>query len=112
MFQRAWEALRVGDLQSAARICRRMNRQFSRFAPGWYTSSIVAQQTRDRGKAFQLIERALQLEPDVAPFHVHKANCLADLERYSEAANLADALAGQECDDAGLLAAIDRKSVV
>jgi tetratricopeptide (TPR) repeat protein len=63
-------------MQGAVNACQAINRQYPQVASGWYASSIVALQLGGARHALDSIERALQIQPGVPEWALHRARCL------------------------------------
>lgn len=114
---RVWALMSDGDMRQSIAICRQLNTRFPEFAPGWHTASQLALKANDVPSALGAIEKALSMEPEVVPWLLQKAVCLAKLGRITQAEQLADRLSNEamttpyQCSAMGmLLTQLNRRS--
>lgn len=99
LYDEVLRLVRARDWTAALAASRRLTEQHPGFASGWFAASHVAVGRRDLTAALDCIDRALRLEPRVPQFLLHRAQCLLECGRRTEAceaAAAAESLAG--CD--------------
>ena len=104
-----WKLLEQGRAKDAVARCEQLNQRFPAYAPGWYTTSQLAQRLKNPTVALKAINRAMALQPDQPEFLLQQANCLMMLGRPEDARPIAAALGdtametAYQCASLGLL---------
>ena len=98
-----------GKVKEAIAGSQELNRQFPRFASGWYTSSQLAEKVRNHSIALQAIENAIRLEPRESRWQLQKASCLMQSGQVELARPIVLAMeqrqldSGYQCASLGLM---------
>src|SRR5262245_53356101 len=91
------------DFRSAHALCLDVLKRDPRRARAFVLLGLLAAEHRNYGKALELFDRALGLEPRDARSHAQRAKCLTALSRPDEARAAADAAVALDPDDAHTL---------
>ena len=59
-----WKLLEQGRAKMRWRVAKQLNQRFPAYAPGWYTTSQLAQRLKNPTVALKAINRAMALQPD------------------------------------------------
>lgn len=98
-----------GRLKEAAAACQQLTQTHPDYAHGWYTTSNLALRLNNPQTALGAIDKALALQPGVAPWSLHRATCLTQLGMVADARLVAQNLSRQapsspqDCAALGLL---------
>jgi tetratricopeptide (TPR) repeat protein len=107
--QQIWQNLSHRKLTSAFEKSQQFCLNFPDFAPGWYAASIVATEQGRFDAALENISHALQLNPKIDQWTLHKARIYLLKGQRNEASELAQSLINSSqkslsfCTDLGLL---------
>lgn len=96
MEARVLAAVGQGNMKLAITCCRQLNKQYPRYASGWYTASQLAARLGNSRGAMQAIEKALALEPGSLRWQLQKATCLMQAGDVQNARPLLQALDKQD----------------
>ena len=96
----AQELLRLGQLDRAQELCRRILEHEPAHADAHFLIGMIAAQKRRFDKALEFVDRAIALDGGRAEYHAHRGRCLAMLRQTDRALAAAERAMTLKPDDA------------
>lgn len=98
--ERALQLIEQGSFKPAHELCLQALARNENTAQAFYLLAIIAATHDNFGRAAQLLDKAIALDPTAARFHAQRARCLSRLRRGHEALRAAEAAAALGPKDA------------